>query len=252
MPVPEPAYGDSSLPIRDDLAAVHRDAWARLALPGSWWTGARRLEIAAAARAARRCGLCQERKAAVSPNAVQGGHDGPATLPPRTLDAIHRIVTDPGRLSRSWLRGLLDADLPDTHYVELLGVTVTVTAIDLFARAIGVTPAPLPDPVSGEPSRIRPAAAREDGAWVPLVPAGEAGGDEARDLYGDVDHMPNIGRALSLVPAEVRGLLSISGAHYMTIDHVADPTYVTPGSALDRPQMELVAARVSALNDCFY
>ncbi len=38
--------------IRDDLAEAHRLAWAHLASPGSWWTGAERIELAATAVAA--------------------------------------------------------------------------------------------------------------------------------------------------------------------------------------------------------
>ena len=64
--------------------------------------------------------------------------------------------------------------------------------------------------------------------------------------------MPQIGRALSLVPTEVDSLNAVSRSHYMSIDHVTDPAYAEPERALDRMQMELVASRVSALNECFY
>jgi len=38
-------------------------------------------------------------------------------------------------------------------------------------------------------------------------------------------------------------------AHYVPLAQIPDPTF---HRALGRPQMELVAARVSALNQCFY
>jgi hypothetical protein len=47
-------------------------------------------------------------------------------------------------------------------------------------------------------------------------------------------------------------LNAISGAHYMELDHVVDPAHVEPGRSLDRLQMELIAARVSSINECFY
>jgi hypothetical protein len=87
---------------------------------------------------------------------------------------------------------------------------------------------------------------------VPEIPAGAAGGEEWRALYGERELVPQIGRALSLVPAEVRSLQAFSGPHYMELDHVGDPRYVTPGRTLDRMQMELIASRVSAINECFY
>ena len=74
-----------------------------------------------------------------------------------------------------------------------------------------------------------------------------------RNIDGPLgEYVPQIGRALSLVPAEVRTLQALSALHYMELDHVIDPTYVPPGRKLDRPQMELIAARVSAINECFY
>ena len=53
--------------VRDGLAAAHRRAWARLAAPGGWWTGAARAAIAKETRAATECGPCRERKSALSP-----------------------------------------------------------------------------------------------------------------------------------------------------------------------------------------
>jgi hypothetical protein len=245
-------YSGGSYPVRADLVECHREIHGSLGAPGTWWTGSEKLAIAAEARAARECELCGARKAAVSPFAVDGTHTGPGMLPAEVVDVVHRIVTDPGRLSKSWCDGVLEKTLDDGRYVELIGTLVVVTALDIFARAIGIAAAPLPEVRSGEPIRERPSSARDEGAWVPLVPCGEAGGSDAERVYGGLDAVPNIGRALSLVPSQVESLRAFSGPHYMTIDHVADPNYETPGRALDRLQMELVAARVSKLNDCFY
>ena len=59
-------------------------------------------------------------------------------------------------------------------------------------------------------------------------------------------------RALSLVPDEVRMLRALAPSHYVPFERVTDPGFTPPGRALARPQMELIAARVSALNECFY
>ncbi len=252
-----PDYRACGLPVRPEVEALHAKLLGRLTRAGTWWTGVERRAIAAAARAARDCELCRERKAALSPAAVQGRHDGPDELPAEVVDVIHRVVTDPGRLSKSWYEGVLEGGgLDDAHYVELIGVTVTLNALDVFARAVGVDSPRLPEAARGEPSRERPASARVLGAWVPQIPSRDEGGDDAgdewRSLYGDMPFVPQIGRALSLVPAEVENLKDISEPHYMALENVADPRYQTPGRALDRLQMELVASRVSSLNDCFY
>ena len=57
--------------------------------------------------------------------------------------------------------------------------------------------------------------------------------------------------ALDLVPAEGRALRAMSGPFYMTEEQMADPSFARhPG--LDTAQLEVVAARVSMLNQCFY
>ena len=56
-------------------------------------------------------------------------------------------------------------------------------------------------------------------------------------------------RAMSLVPDAVRDLKSLSAVHYLTPEEVANPA---ARRALSRPQIELLAGRVSALNECFY
>ena len=83
---------------------------------------------------------------------------------------------------------------------------------------------------------------------APMIAIADAAGPEA-DVYGGLPMVPNIVRALSLVPDEVRALRKSSDAHYLPIGQIPDPTV---RRALDRMQMELVAARVSALNQCFY
>jgi hypothetical protein len=58
-----------------------------------------------------------------------------------------------------------------------------------------------------------------------------------------------VAKALSLVPAEVHGMADLSAAHYMQMQQVID---VRVHRTLSRAQMELIAGRVSALNQCFY
>jgi hypothetical protein len=53
------------------------------------------------------------------------------------------------------------------------------------------------------------------------------------------------------VPDAVRLVRALSAAQYVPMEQVADPG-ADPRRALDRPQIELVAGRVSALNECFY
>ncbi len=247
-------YSNVTYPIRPDLVDAHQRLLDHLSAAGTWWSGEQRRAIVEEVRVARDCTLCAERKAAVSPFAVDGIHDGPAILEPGVVDVVHRIVTDSGRLARSGYEKVIASGVLDPErYVELVSVTVLSNALDVFARAIGVEAQALPEAGPGEPSRERPASARVIDAWVPQIPSGsEGGGSDWTALYADRETVPQIGRALSLVPAEVEMLNSLSAAHYMHLDHVTDPGWVEPDRGLDRLQMELVAARVSVINECFY
>lgn len=240
-------YTGAPPPVRRDLVAAHRFLLEHVTSPGTWWTGEERVAIAAASRQATRCDLCRGRKAALSPDTVAGQHDGEHVLAEPVVDTVHRIRTDPARLSRGWFDRVIAAGLDVARYVELVGVTTLVAGLDYFARAFGIPAFPLPAARPGAPSRRRPAGAKAEGAWVPMIAPEDATGPEA-DLYRG-EFVPNIMRALSLVPDEARALQRSSDAHYVPVSKITDPTV---RRALDRSQMELVAARVSALNECFY
>ena len=245
------SFSKVNLEVREDIADAHRRAWQRLAAPGSWWTGAERVALAAEVRQAAHCAPCRESGSALSPSAVAGRHDTAsetiAKLPDPAVDVVHRVVTDPGRLSRSWYQQKLDEGLSDAQYVEILGVVVTLVSIDSVCRGIGEPLHRLPEPIEGEPTRYRPAQARLEQAWVPMIPAAGAVGQEAdlwpRRLTG------NVIRAMSLVPDAVRQLMELNDAHYLPSDRIVD---LRAGLAIDRAQIEFVASRVSALNECFY
>jgi hypothetical protein len=243
------AYDPLDFSVRDDIVAANCRAWERLGRPGTWWTGAERVAIAAEDRQAHYCTLCLARREAPSPESVQGEHEHRGELPEPAIDAIHRITTDPGRLSRGWFERTLAAGLSDGHYVELVGVLVTLLSIDAFQRGLGVAPEPLPEPEDGEPSRYRPARAGDAGAYVPLLPWDANEGDEA-DLWPGRGGA-NVLRAMSLVPDEVRQMRDLAATYYIPIAQLRDMRS-NAGRALDRPQIELLAGRVSALNECFY
>ena len=82
-----------------------------------------------------------------------------------------------------------------------------------------------------------------------MIPIGREGGQEAIKVFGGVN--ANVIRALSLVPDEVKGLLDLLEHQYIEDKKVTDPSYESD-RGLSRAQTELLAGRVSALNDCFY
>ena len=243
------SYSDSKYPIRPDFAEAHNRFWESLARPGAWWTGAERIAIAREARAAPGCGLCRAAKAALSPTGVTGEHDRVSELPEPAVEAVHRIVTDAARLTRTWYRKRLESGLTDGQYVELVGIVVALASVDSFCRAMGLPLRSLPESVAGEPSGYRPARLATDEGWVPMVPPENAGTPE-EDLWPSGGG-GNVIRAMSLVPDAVRTLNHLSSAHYLPNRNVRRAG-VDRGGALSRSQMELIAGRVSALNQCYY
>jgi len=238
-------YESSRDRIRPDLAEAHLRAWERIAKPGTWLTGAQRVAVAEETRRAGDCELCRNRKAALSPRSVQGEHDHAGALPAPIVDEIHRVTTDAARLSQSWYQSLLEGGLSAEQYVEALGVAVCVISIDGFHRAMGLDPEPLPLPVEGEPSRTRPDDIVEGEAWVPMRDTKSAVAEAGLKTR----KVPYVMRALSLVPAEVDAWEDLSRAQYLSKRQMMRFEKIR---AIDRAQIELVAGRVSALNECFY
>lgn len=240
-------------PIRTALAEQIEEAWQRLARPGTWWRGEERLAIAAAVREAHACGLCRRRKAALSPYAEQGAHDtastrGAGALPDTAVEAIHRLATDAGRITETWVKQIAGGPLGEERYVEIVSVVAIVTALDTFDRALGLTPRPLPAAIAGAPSRHRPAGAKHNLAWVAtLAPEDVEDGDaNPYPVHGD----KNIHRALSLVPQEVFNFFDLDVELYLKDHEIRD--FSQEFRAISHRQIELVASRASALNRCYY
>jgi hypothetical protein len=241
-------FTNAPFEVRADLGEAFRRTWDWLASPGSWWTGPERVAIARAARSASACPLCQERKAALSPHAIDGAHAHDQALPEPAVDAVHRLVTDASRLHGGWVEKLAASGVSDGHYVELLGIVVSLISVDAFHRALGLPLEPLPAARGGETRHYRPEHLVDADAFVPMLPSAAVEGPEA-DLYDLGPRLPNVLRAMSLVPDCVRRLRDLSGAMYVKdVINAAS----NEGRAIDRRQIELVAGRVSALNDCFY
>ena len=239
----------ASVPLRQDLADAEQRAWLWLSRPGTWFSGHQKLAIAAETRQALHCDLCRRRKDALSPYTVDGTHDSLGELPDAMVDVIHRVRTDSGRLTKSWYGRMLESGVSDGEYVEMIGVIATITALDTFDRGYGRPMTPLPAPVDGEPSRYRPVGAKHQLAWVPTLEPGDITPDDP-DIYAPYNPPYNIQRALSLVPDAMMAFFDYDETCYLSEQEILD--FDTEYRALSHDQMELVAARMSALNSCYY
>ncbi len=236
--------------MRQELKAALDTAWTALGAPGVWWTGQDRVKIVQETRTARFCALCQARKTALSPTAVAGRHEAATNLPDAAVEAIHRIVTDPGRLSQAWYRRTTAAGLGDETYVEALSVVAIATAVDTFDRASGQTVRALPAVRRGEPTRRRPAGAKPGLGWMPMLAPEDVTPDDP-PLYESGGRIGgNVHRALSLVPEAMMQFWDMFETMYLPQAAMRD--FAREYRAIDHAQIEMLAARVAVRNQCVY
>ncbi len=232
-----------------DVIRTHALLLSRLAHPGTWFSGSERIAIAGEVRAAGSCDFCRLRKEALSPYSVKGAHTtapGGEILAPELIDRIHLVVSDAPRMTKAAIDALGEVGLNAKHYIEALGIAATVRSIDQACRGMGVPRHALPTPVGGEPSHETPPGLGNIGAFIPVI-ASAPPPSPNEDLWGK--QTVNVIRALSGVPDAVRDIKLLADVQYVSLDDFEDPSL---RRTLSRPQMELIAARVSAVNECFY
>jgi alkylhydroperoxidase family enzyme len=163
------------------------------------------------------------------------------------VELVHRVATDPGRLKQAWYQGLLDDGVTEEQYVEILGVVCSTVSVDTFAKAMGMATPTLPEPVAGAPTKVRPSHATQGAAWVPWIAREDAVGEDLKTFGPEGS---NVRRALSLVPAEAHSFMGMVAVHYLSAAQMGD--FDNDPRVIDRQQIELIAGRISAINQCAY
>ena len=236
-------YQDSSYPVPPSLDACHGEEIAQFGDACGTLSAAERAAVLTHARTCRAAAGLQSRDDGTVIDAT-------AVLPPEMLDLVEAIAVRPATLERTFYDAARAAGMSDAEYVETVSLVARVVNLDVFARALGLRPRPLAPPDDAEADYDAPASAVAEGAWVPSIPFGDAGGDAGRALYGE-GMQPFIYRAVSLVPAEAARVIAVGNAQYLALEHFFDFGYAMQ-DGMSRAQVELVAARVSAHNACFY
>ena len=235
-------YQDSKYPVRPEISELHARQFEQFGAPGTWGSAKLRLAIVnEARRAGYQAGVLEE-------------PDDPGAVPDVKLSdvvcrVVERLAVSPKDMDQAFFDQAIEDGLTDVEYVEILGLIARITCFDVFARGIGVPLRSLPQPQPGAPSRERPSTAVLEMAWVPTIPNGPKGGDIGKELFGP--WQPYIMRGLSLVPNEFRAHFDLEEVQYMPSAHFPEWDY-QHHEGLSRPQVEIVAARVSAINECFY
>ena len=187
----------------------------QIAASGVRWSGTERVEIANIARAAK----------ARTPRPDHTVSHEVAALAEALATHAHSITEENvDAFAENSGRGA-------EAFVEMIGIVARVVAIDTFATGIGADLIAFPDPDPSPPSGETREAARKRSAFVPTVgPAGAT-------------------TALSAVQSEDRAQEDLHGSLYLSYFEMGD-LHINKG--LPRWQLELIAARTSLINDCYF
>jgi hypothetical protein len=221
--------------VRDDLADAHRLAWEHIAGPGSWWSGIERVDLASTVLLA----IADRDPLPPWVRVTSTGRLGSDLVAPHPAhDVAYRIARHAGTMTVDVYRAAAD-ELGELPYVEVCAIVSTVAAVAHFCRNIGVTVPPLPAPIGDPPTGRRPERlARAQFNWVPVAePA---------------DQVAAVVQAYTAVPDEQLNTWRMAAAQYMPNLEMVHPDWSRRPGGLSRAQMELVAARLTRLRDCFY
>ena len=238
--------------IRKNIIKSHDRVWHELARPGPLLTGEERIAVIREVRAASSCRFCIENKKSLGVTVALGEHESvDPNFSNTRLELVHKLMNDPGRITRAWVENLWAEGMKDIEYVEIAGLVSAVCVVDTFNEALGLPVRPLPLAISGIGNYDRPITALDEGAFVPMI-AVDCLQDDYADLYDTNYWVPNVHRAFSLVPDMVRLADNLMESHYFPYESVPRYSDQDHNYAISKTQMELIASRVSINNDCFY
>jgi hypothetical protein len=204
------AAGD--LPVPQDLTGLFTETFEDVASPGNAWNGAERVAIAAVTRDA------------TDPGAAD-------LLPDAAVQAAARIAKHPSGSEESAVRDTV-LNIGETRYVELVGISSAMTAIDSVTALLGFGVETLPEAHTGQPI-----AARQDpklkrrSAWVAM----------------DGPVAPR--HALSAAPLVQDMVTRLIDRLYMSIEGLGGGSLVR---GLTREQVEIVILKISHSNECYW
>ena len=221
--------------VRDDLSEAHRLAWQHLAAPGSWLTGAQRIELAQTAMLA----LADPDPLPPWVCASTSGRLGDSLAAPAAAhDFAYRLARHAGTITRDVYESV-SRSIGELPTVEVCAIVSTVAAVWHFCRNIGVAVPELPAAVDGAPTGDRPEQVEAaELNWVPVA--------------APADQTAAVVQAYTAVPGEQSNTWRMADAQYMPNLDMVNPAWTRQAGGLSRPQMELVAARVTKLRECFY
>tara|TARA_B100000214_G_scaffold341467_1_gene288591 strand:- start:75 stop:749 length:675 start_codon:yes stop_codon:yes gene_type:complete len=214
--------------VPDEIIQSFEIVWQNLGKPGGWWTGYQRIEIAKEVRNSNQPSLA-ERVNQLS----EYNHKETESISPFVRAVVRKIAYESSSIDRNVYDEIVEV-LGEDRYAELAAIVTQVVPIFVLADLLSYSREKLPIAENGAPTKERPDNLVHGIAFLPTFsPKG----------------LPHVAVSLSLAQADnarrmllVRSMYSGTNFSEMVWEH----------RCLSRQQIELVAARTSAINECFY
>jgi hypothetical protein len=220
---------DYSVP--DNLLDAFNSCWERSAEPGEWWTGKERIAILEEVRKARDEGS----SGSISPLSDLSIEPNPI-ISPLASEIARKVTSSAHEIDDKWAKEAIGL-IGEGKYSELVSLVVNIVPVDIFCLLLGRPVVSLPVPKNGKPGESIPSGLSDGGAFVPWRTENWVG--------------PNVARALSFVPKENTIRMKLVESMYAEGDKFISMIW-DDNEPLDRSQVEIIAARTSSINECFY
>jgi len=219
------------LNVPENLLDAFNSCWERIAESGEWWTGKERIAILEEVRKAR-----EEGQPGVGLPLSDLSDDPSPIISPLVCEIARKVTSNAHEIDDKWAKQAI-AYIGEGKYSELVSLVVNILPIDVFCLLLERPVVSLPVPKNGKPSELIPDGLADGGAFVPW---------RAENWVG-----PNVARALSFVPKDNAIRMKLVESMYAGSDKFISMIW-DDNEPLDRSQVEIIAARTSSINECFY
>lgn len=205
--------------------------WERIAEPGEWWTGKERIAIVEEVRKARDNAPSKNTQS-LSDLSIEAS----PVISPLVTEIVWKVTNNAHEIEEKWAKEAI-ALIGEGKYSELVSLVVNIVPVDIFCLLLGRPVVSLPVPKNGKPTKSVPEGLSDGGAFLPWHTENWVG--------------PNVARALSFVPKDNALRMKLVESMYAGADKFISMIW-DDNEPLSRSQVEIIAARTSSINECFY
>ena len=214
--------------LSNDIIESFQIVWDNLGKPGNWWSGRERIEIAEEIRDSSPPSL-SERIVDFS----DYSNEAASGITPFVKAVARKVAYESSSIDKDIFDQIV-AVIGEDQYAEIAAIASQLIPIYHLADTLGYDREQLPDAEPGPPSGERPDGLIGGVGLLPTLPT---------------NGIPHVAVSLSLAEADNARRMLLVRAMYSGKDF---GEMIWTHRNLSRPQIELVAARTSAINECFY